>query len=759
MGKLKNTIFYILTIGGLSVLIYRMVTMGEKLEGGRQVVKPDSFKGQWGEFMDTLSHNLQHPLALLLAQIITIILAAKLFGWICRKIGQPTVVGEMIAGILLGPSLLGLYLPEFSNVLFPKQSLGNLQFLSQIGLILFMFIVGMELDLKMLRKQTHDAVVISHASIIVPFASGIGLAYFIYESFAPEGVQFLSFGLFMGIAMSITAFPVLARIVQERGITKTRLGAIVITCAAADDITAWCILAAVIAIVKAGSFTSSLYIMALALVYVIVMIKMVRPFLSRIGSICTSKQTLTKPIVTIFFLTLIVSAYAAEVIGIHALFGAFMAGAIMPDNIRFRNLFIGKIEDIALIILLPLFFVFTGLRTQIGLLSDPALWKLTAMIIVIAVAGKFLGSALAAKFVGQSWKDSLSIGALMNTRGLMELVVLNIGYDLGVLTPQVFSMMVLMALITTFMTGPALDLINWAFRSRPQVSGQELKDMSKYKILLSFDKPWSGVNLLKLANAFTNKMNGNASLTAAHFSPANKLHFYDVEEYEKEMFRPVMEESVIMNRKLETVFKESADLDNEVTVAANRGNYDLLLISLQESIYEGSLLGRLLGFTTRIINPEKLLNTVTGKENIFDTSPFDEHTRQILSKLQVPVGILVDKGFSDPDQVFIPVLEEQDVFLIDYAQKLIHNTGAQVTIADASGVLKVNDTARERIRSIEQKAPNHIALNSTAVITSESLKGRNLMLISLNSWKTLIESKSSWLSDIPSTLVIADKPG
>ncbi|MCH5720936.1 cation:proton antiporter [Niabella hibiscisoli] len=220
MGKFKNTIFYIFTIGGFSLLIYWVVIMGGKLEDGRQVVKPNSFKGQWGDFLDSFSTNLQHPLALLLGQIITIILVAKLFGWICRKIGQPTVMGEMIAGILLGPSLLGMYLPEFSNILFPKQSLGNLQFLSQIGLILFMFIVGMELDLKMLKKQTHDAVVISHASIIVPFALGIGLAYFIYESFAPEGVQFLSFGLFMGIAMSITAFPVLARIVQERGLPK-----------------------------------------------------------------------------------------------------------------------------------------------------------------------------------------------------------------------------------------------------------------------------------------------------------------------------------------------------------------------------------------------------------------------------------------------------------------------------------------------------------------------------------------------------------
>ncbi len=759
MGRFKNTIFYIFTIGGFSVLIYWMARMGRKLESGRQVVEPHALKGQWDEFTDTVSHNLQHPLALLLAQVISIILIAKLFGLICRKIGQPTVVGEMIAGILLGPSLLGMYLPEFSNALFPKQSLGNLQFLSQIGLILFMFIVGMELDLKMLKKQTHDAVVISHASIIVPFALGIGLAYFIYESFAPGGVQFLSFGLFMGIAMSITAFPVLARIVQERGITKTRLGAIVITCAAADDITAWCILAAVIAIVKAGSFTSSLYIMALALVYVIVMIKVVRPFLLRIGNIYTSKQTLTKPIVTIFFLILIGSAYLAEVIGIHALFGAFMAGAIMPDNIKFRSLFIEKVEDVALIILLPLFFVFTGLRTEIGLLSDPALWKLTALIIGIAVAGKFLGSALAARFVGQSWKDSLSIGALMNTRGLMELVVLNIGYDLGVLTPQVFSMMVLMALITTFMTGPALDLINWAFRTGSHASRHKFKELSKYKILLSFDKPETGVSLLKLANAFTRKMNGNASLTAIHFSQPSTLHFRDVEEeYENEVFRPVLEAAAVMNRKLETVFRESVDRDSEITVAVNKGNYDLLLISLKESIYEGSWLGRLLGFTTRIISPEKILNTVVGKERIFETLPFDEYTRQIVSRSQVPVGILVDKGFSDFDQVFIPLLEAGDLFLVDYAQKLIHNAGAQVIITDTAHVLKNNEAARERIRFIEQKAPNHIALSSSGIIVPESFRGHNLVLISLNSWSALIESKTAWLSDMPSTLVIAGKP-
>ena len=253
----------------------------------------------------------------------------------------------MIAGIVLGPSLVGTFFPEYSALLFPVESLGNLQFLSQIGLILFMFVIGMELDLKALKNKAKDAVIISHASIIIPFTLGIILAYFIYTRFAPQGVEFLAFGLFLGIAMSITAFPVLARIVQERGLHRTRIGSLVITCAAADDVTAWCLLAAVIAIVKAGSFVSSLYIIALAILYVVVMLKVVKPFLKRIGDLYSHKDNVSKSMVALFFLTLLISSYTTEIIGIHALFGAFMAGVIMPENIRFRSIFIEKVEDVS----------------------------------------------------------------------------------------------------------------------------------------------------------------------------------------------------------------------------------------------------------------------------------------------------------------------------------------------------------------------------------------------------------------------------
>jgi Kef-type K+ transport system membrane component KefB len=430
MKKARNVLFYLMVVGTFSLLIYFIIHKGELLEKAKTFkLIPPVTSSHWDQFKNTYNDNITHPLSILLLQIITIIVTARVFGFICKKIGQPTVIGEITAGIFLGPSFIGAYLPELSHFLFPAQSLANLQFLSQIGLILFMFIVGMELNLKVLQNRAHEAVVISHASIILPFALGVGLAYFIYRDFAPENVKFLSFSLFIGISMSITAFPVLARIVQERGMSKTKLGSIVITCAAADDISAWCILAAVIAIVKAGTIISSVYTILMAITYVAIMLLVIRPFLKKMGDIYSNKEGLSKPVVAIFFITLLGSAFTTEVIGIHALFGAFLAGVIMPSNANFRNLFIEKIEDISLILLLPLFFVFTGLRTQIGLLNDPYLWKICGFIILVAVTGKFFGSAIASKFVGQNWRDSLIIGTLMNARGLIELVVLNIGYD------------------------------------------------------------------------------------------------------------------------------------------------------------------------------------------------------------------------------------------------------------------------------------------------------------------------------------------
>jgi Kef-type K+ transport system membrane component KefB len=754
LKKYKNTLFYVGVTGGFTALIYWIITKGKLLEGKKNLAVSETGKGSWSDFITSIQHNFDDPLAILLAQIVMIILVARLFGWIFKKIGQPTVIGEIIAGIVLGPSLVGMYFPEFSAALFPAESLGNLKFLSQIGLILFMFVIGMELDIKVLKNKASEAVVISHASIVIPFALGIGLSYFVFNQFAPAGVQFLSFSLFMGIAMSITAFPVLARIVQEREIHKTKLGAIVITCAAADDITAWCLLAVVIAIVKAGDFLSSLYVISLALIYVLAMIFIVKPFLKRIGDLYGSKDSIGKPVLAIFFLFLILSSYATEVIGIHALFGAFMMGSIMPDVTKFRMIFIEKVEDVAVILLLPLFFVFTGLKTEIGLINDPYLWKVTGAIIMVAVVGKFFGSALAAKFVGQNWKDSLTIGALMNTRGLMELIVLNIGLELKVLTPEVFTMMVIMALVTTFMTGPALDLINYVFKNKSVNDAEEIANHSKYRILFSFGNNEKGKSLLRLANSLTKKQKSSSAVTAMHLSLSDELHTFNLEEKEKESFFPIFEESQVLNIEIDTIFKATIDIESEIADVANQGDYDLLLIGLGKSIFEGTILGKVIGFTTRIINPDRLIDKFTGKEGLFENSPFDERTRQIVAKTKMPLGILIDKEFQDADQVFIPIFRSEDSFLIDYAQKLIYNTNSNITLLDVNGHVRNNFVIQSAVNSLEQIHPDNLSIITDKVVSLPFLEQQDLMLISLESWKSVLDSDSDWLTGVPSVLII-----
>lgn len=752
-NKLKNTIFYFAVTGGFTALIFWIVSKGKLLEIGRNITASVSKESFFNQFLESITHNLSHPLAILLLQIITIIITARLFGWLFRKIGQPSVIGEIIAGIFLGPSVVGMYFPEYSSLLFPIASLGNLQFLSQIGLILFMFVIGMELDLKVLKNKANDAVVISHASIIIPFALGIGLSYFIYNKFAPPGVEFLSFSLFMGIAMSITAFPVLARIVQERGIHKTRLGAIVITCAAADDITAWCLLAAVIAIVKAGTFASSLYVILLASVYVLMMLFLVKPFLKKVGDLYATRENLSKPVVAIFLLTLIISSYLSEIIGIHALFGAFLTGAIMPDISRIRTIIIEKVEDVSLILLLPLFFVFTGLRTQIGLINDPYLLKITGFIILVAVAGKFFGSALAAKFVGQNWRDSLTIGALMNTRGLMELVVLNIGYDLGVLSAEVFTMMVIMALVTTFMTGPAIDIINYIFKRKDSLLPKEISNRN-FKILLSFSNTEKGKTLLKLANGFVKKQNENTNITALHLSLSDELHAYNLEEYEIDVFEPIIEEAKLLNQEITTLFKATVDIETDITDIASKGNFDLVLVGLGKSIFEGTLLGKVLGFTTRIINPDRLLDKFTGKEGLFQNSPFDDRTRLMISKSKIPLGIFIDKDLTQIQDVFVTISSAEDTFLFEYVEKLIFNSNSKITLIDIDNQIKNSQEIEIKIEAITQLYPKNIEVLNETKMKAGFLAKQDLMIISLDSWKKIVDSQSIWISTIPSVLII-----
>jgi Kef-type K+ transport system membrane component KefB len=753
--RLRHLSFYLITISIFSVLAYLVVLYGEPMEAGKSI-RPDTNGGlsTWGHFLQTCSDNLHHPLAILLLQIITIILVARVFSFICRRIGQPSVIGEIAAGIFLGPSFLSMYFPEYSAFLFPPLSMGNLQFLSQIGLILFMFIIGMELDLKILSRGAAGAVVISHASIIIPFAMGMVLSYFMYDSFAPENVKFLPFSLFMGIAMSITAFPVLARILHERGMTKSRIGTLVITCAAADDVTAWFLLAAVIAIVKAGSFVSSIFTISMAAGYVAVMLLGVRPFLKKMGEIYSNKESLSKPVVAVFFVILLLSSFTTEIIGIHALFGAFVAGVIMPSNMNFRNIFIEKVEDVSLVLLLPLFFVFTGLRTEIGLLNEGYLWGYCAIIIAIAVAGKFVGSALAARFVGQSWKNSLTIGALMNTRGLMELVVLNIGYDLGVLSPEIFAMMVIMALATTLMTGPALDFINWYWKEKKARAKTIAATRGMYRILLSFGTPERGISMIRIARAMIGGGENKGVVTALHLSPAQDLNQFNAEEYERESFKPINEAASELNLPVKPLFKPSLDFDKSIAETANDGNYDLLLAGIGRSVFEGSFLGKMLGFTSRIINPEVLYGTLTGKDSLFENTVFDERTRLILKSTKIPVGILIDKGLDNVKRIVIPVYSLSDNNLLTYAQKFMRHGNVQVTLIDVNQLTIQNPEWMQNIVAIQKAHPGQLLLENQQSPDAVLFSGFDLVLISLESWKTAAEQQSEWLSHTPTVLIL-----
>ncbi|SEP63703.1 cation:proton antiporter [Flavobacterium urocaniciphilum] len=743
MKKFKNSFFYIFIIVVFSSIIYGIILRGKTLEVGKVtkevVVKHHYLK----EFIDSILHNIFHPLAILLAQIVTIIFVARFFGWVCRKIGQPTVIGEMLAGIALGPSLFGAYFPDVFPILFPKESIVNLKFLSQIGLILFMFVVGMELDLKVLRTKVREAFIISHTSIIVSYALGLGLATFLYTEFAPKNVHFLSFGLFMGVAMSIAAFPVLARIVQERGLQKTKIGALVITCAAIDDITAWCLLAGVIAIVKAGTVASSLYIIAMAIAYIAIMLFLVRPFLKHIGELYNSAEKITKPVVAIFFLTLLISSYLTEIIGIHALVGAFVAGVIMPENMKFRNIFIEKVEDVSLVILLPLFFVVTGLNTKIGLLNNEYLWKTTGIIVLVAVGAKFLSSTLTAKFVGQNWRDSLTLGALMNTRGLMELIVLNIGLELGVLSPQIFAMMVIMALATTFMTGPALNLIDLIFKKRKSFDIPS-HDNLNYKVLVSFENPDEGKPLIKVANNFISNEDDKQSITAMYISSTNEINPYKIEEYENESFKPILKEANKLNRKVETLFKASRDIDSDIVDVSNKGEFNLVLINIGSSIFEGTLLGKVLGITSKIINPENLLNTFTGKENLFESNYFDDKTQAIINKTEVPLGIYVDKDLTKTENISVILFNKEDQFLLNYVKLLKKNSQAKISIFDTYEVMNEgNKITHENVKVIH-----------SSKLEKDFLKEQDLLIMSMDSWKKLIDTRSVWLNNTPSLLII-----
>jgi Kef-type K+ transport system membrane component KefB len=412
-------------------------------------------------------------LATLILQVAVILGASRATAVVFRKIGQPTVIGEMFAGIMLGPSLLGWTAPRLSAFLFPASSLGYLNALSQVGVVVYMFLVGLGLNPKALREQTRSAIFTSQVSIIVPFVLGSALAWGLYPRVSDPRVPFTSFALFMGASMSITAFPVLARILTERRMLGTTLGSLAIACAAVDDVTGWCILAYVVFVVRAqGPASIPLWATGVGLgLFLLAMLFGVRRILRRFETRFRRRGHVSDDMLALMLLIALLSAVITERLGLHLLFGAFLAGVVMPKDGAFVRQVLDKLETVTVVLLLPLYFAFTGLRTSVTLIDGPGMWLICAVIVLVAIIGKLGGSMIAARVVGTPWRAAAGLGILLNTRGLMELVILNIGLDVGVLSPALFSMMVVMALVTTFMTAPVLA---WVYPMRLVLADTEL---------------------------------------------------------------------------------------------------------------------------------------------------------------------------------------------------------------------------------------------------------------------------------------------
>ena len=402
-----------------------------------------------------------------LIQILVILALAQLVGLALRKIHQPAVIGEMLAGILLGPSVLGVVSPTAYGLLFPLGSVRFLAGVSQLGLVMFMFLVGLELRPNDLRDRGHAAMLVSHSSIALPLFLGVLASLALYPAIGTNDVGFRAFALFVGAAMSVTAFPVLARLLADRKLTGTRLGALAVACAAVDDVSAWCILAVVVAIARPGAGASNIWLtLAGSAAFVAAMLVVVRPRLAWLARRHSTEGRISRELLAAVVLVMLASAWVTQTLGIHALFGAFVAGFVMPKSPTFVRDTARPFEDVMLVVLLPLFFATTGVRMSLSIFEGAAMWGFFGLILLVAFVGKLGGSAVASRVTGLSWRESLSLGALMNTRGLMGLIILSVGVDAGVVSQPLFVMMVLMSIITTIATAPLLSAFGLSSRVR-----------------------------------------------------------------------------------------------------------------------------------------------------------------------------------------------------------------------------------------------------------------------------------------------------
>jgi Kef-type K+ transport system membrane component KefB len=651
-------------------------------------------------------------LTLLLAQIAAIVAVSRLLGVVTRWLGQPLVIAEVIAGIVLGPSLLGWLWPGALTALFPVASLSSLKMLSQIGLVLFMFLIGLELDPKLLKGRTHTSVAISHSSIVVPFALGAAAAWWLAPTYSSRDVPFLSFLLFLGVSMSVTAFPVLARILSERHLLTTRAGAITIACAAVDDVTAWCMLAFVVAVARAQGIAHAVWTTVFALGFIVGMLFLVRPFLRRLGTRVASREGLTPTVVAIILLLLIASSVVTELIGIHALFGAFLFGAILPKDGKLAETLVEKLETVSVVLFLPLFFAYSGLRTQIGLVSQPHEWLVTGALILVATIGKFGGSAVAARLTGLRWREASAIGILMNTRGLMELIVLNIGLDIGVISPTIFTMLVIMALVTTFATTPILRLVypdHELARDRlVEPAVVTASEPPPFTVMMCVSDPTPGPGLATLAGALLGKRAEPARLFALHlWRPSDRPSVErrrSSPDNDDAPLRPLLNRArdlMLDVRPLEFV---SAEPGADICRTAEAMHTSLVLVGAHKPLLlEGSVGGVV---------------------------------RDVVEGAGCPVGVFLDRGLTKVARVLMAYTGgPEDLAALRVAQRIGAGPGTSLTLLHVVPRQGGGRTPLDEVLSAEERAALHVSVvehgSPAEAVLDEAKRGYDLVVLGM----------------------------
>lgn len=763
MGKGKRSIaFYLIMILVFGLLMHFIIKAGEHHQQGRDILlfdTPHTFGDGFKLFLQAVSVHVHSPLGILLLQIIVILITCRIFNWLFTKLGQPTVIGEIIAGIVLGPSILGYFFPAYSAFLFPVESLDNIALLSQFGLILFMFAIGMELDIKEVKATLKETILISHTSTIVPFTLGMVMAYFVYDTYANPETPFLSFALFIGIAMSITAFPVLARIIQEKGLTKTHLGTISLASAANGDITAWCLLAVVVSIAQAGSMISASYNILFSILYILFMFLVIRPFLRMIGNIYHNNEVIAKGMVAFIFLLLMISVYCTEILGLHALFGAFIAGLVMPSNIKFRKILTDKVEDISLSLFLPLFFVSTGLRTQIGLLDNLELWMMCGLFTIVAILGKFGGAYVSARILGENQKDSLYIGALMNTRGLMELIVLTIGYEMNILSPTIFVMLVLMTLVTTFMTAPLLSFISFCFKWKEKHSGEKSKMQvcpKKFRVLLPFGRAHNGQVMLNVAHQLFAEGDKQLDITALHFTVGTDVSPLRRENFEEVSFAPILSGAAKLGITITPRYEISNNAGQDIVTIANKEQFDFLLVGAGISM--SNIPEDIEANQFKYFFYNRFLKLVKAPESWTPGALLRDKTKFFIEQTQCSIGVFVNRDFTKATNVIVVINKQADLFLLDYIPALLKNATRSVVF-----LVQTNNMHAD-YKQIMITLHEFIAHTSQASILSERdltpslFHGYSLMLISYDTWNEVSVTRKEALHRMPSTLIIRHQP-